>query len=164
MLARHAFALLTVAAVAMTACGRTALTGNERGDSGPAPQCMRDVGVACGRSLADCGDLEVVAYWPFEEGQGQIIHDVVGGNDGSLQSATLRAAWVPGQVDFAYHFGGWVGSYAPFDSSDESGDFIIAGRSPRPPSSRARGEPRLQALRSPHYWAEGDPRARVRPP
>ena len=120
----HRFALVVVGALAVPACGRTALTGIAAEDSGTFPPSGCGDGRTCGDGTANCSDLGVVAYWSFAEGQGQIVQDVVGAHDGVVRNATPLAAWVPGRVDFAYQFGGWAGAYAPFDSGDERGDFI----------------------------------------
>ncbi|MCH7558000.1 MAG: discoidin domain-containing protein, partial [Planctomycetes bacterium] len=69
------------------------------------------LGVAAGVTNAD-----IIAYWPFNEGAGDVGRDVVGGFDAQLANIN----WVAGQIDgFAIE-------------TDRSGDEILAGTGPTP--------------------------------
>jgi regulation of enolase protein 1 (concanavalin A-like superfamily) len=46
---------------------------------------------------------ELIAYWPFDEGSGTTLNDVVGGNNGTLQG---DPAWIVGPVNGALEFDG----------------------------------------------------------
>jgi len=37
--------------------------------------------------FADVAD-GLIGYWPFDEGEGNVVHDVIGGHDGAIESAT----------------------------------------------------------------------------
>jgi len=69
------------------------------------------LGVAAGVTNA-----EIIAYWPFDEGSGDVAADVVGGFDAQLTNVD----WVAGQ------FGGSA------LETDRSGDLILAGPGPTP--------------------------------
>ena len=61
-------------------------------------------------------NADIIAYWPFDEGAGDVGADVVGGFDAALTNVD----WVAGQVD---------GSAI---ETDRSGDEILAGTGPTP--------------------------------
>ena len=61
-------------------------------------------------------NADIIAYWPFDEGAGDVGADVVGGFDAQLTNVD----WVAGQVD---------GSAI---ETDRSGDEILAGPGPTP--------------------------------
>jgi len=46
---------------------------------------------------------ELIAYWPFDESTGATLHDVVGGNNGTLQG---NPTWIVGPINGALDFDG----------------------------------------------------------
>ena len=65
---------------------------------------------------ASVSNADLIAYWPFDEGAGDVAYDVVGGFDAQLTSVD----WVAGQ------FGGFA------LDCDRSDDEIFAGPGPTP--------------------------------
>lgn len=52
---------------------------------------------------ASVGHADLIAYWPFDEGEGTVVHDVVGGFDGTISGS---GSWVSGKVGGAYEGSG----------------------------------------------------------
>ena len=65
---------------------------------------------------ASMANADIIAYWPFDEGAGDVAYDVIGGYDAQLTNVD----WVAGQ------FGGFA------LETDRSGDEILAGPGPTP--------------------------------
>jgi len=70
------------------------------------------LGVAAGVTNAD-----IIAYWPFDEGTGDVAQDIVGGFDAQLTNMD----WVAGQFDGA-----------ALESDRSSGNMIFVGPGPTP--------------------------------
>jgi len=65
---------------------------------------------------ASMANADIIAYWPFDEGAGDVAQDIIGGFDAQLTDVD----WVAGQ------FGGFA------LETDRSGDEILAGPGPTP--------------------------------
>ena len=49
-------------------------------------------------------EAELVARWPLDETSGEVVHDVIGGNDGAFVGGTLE--WVPAKFENGLRFDG----------------------------------------------------------
>ena len=65
---------------------------------------------------------ELIARWPFDETSGEVVHDVVGGNDGIFVGGDLE--WVAGKFGNGLNFGGNGNVEIPKDPKLEPPDSL----------------------------------------
>lgn len=80
----------------------------------------------CFSCEVDCGNcsgqVEPIAYYNFDEGTGEVLHDFGGGNDGVINGAT----WVSGKVGGALAFDG-IDDYVDIgDRVEPEGEFTMS--------------------------------------
>ncbi len=60
---------------------------------------------------------ELIAQWPLDESSGDVVHDVIGGNDGEFVGGTLE--WVPAKFGNGLQFEGKAGQYVEIPRAAE---------------------------------------------